>query len=72
MAILKAREVRNLSDKERVSKLKDLRMELVRAQVTANKGSARTKEIKRAISRLLTMKSAEKINKSDKEALTKK
>jgi len=33
---------------------KDLKFELVRSSVTANKANAKTKEIKRAISRLLT------------------
>jgi len=43
-------------------------MELVKAGVTANKQNAKTKEIKRAISRLLTYKNA---NTSNKEALKK-
>ena len=37
-----------------MEKLKELRMELVRASVAANRGTAKTKEIKRAISRLYT------------------
>ena len=36
------------------NKLKELKMELVKSGVTANKTNAKTKEIKRAISRLIT------------------
>ena len=54
MAVLKAKEVAKLTDKERKDKLKELKMELIRANVTANKTNAKTKEIKRAIARILT------------------
>jgi len=63
MAILRNREVKKMGEKERTEKLKDLKMELVRANVTANKTNAKTKEIKRAISRLLTSK----VNKTSAE-----
>lgn len=43
-----------MNDKERSDRLKDLRLELIRAQVTANKTNAKTKEIKKAISRIIT------------------
>ncbi|HLF53985.1 MAG TPA: hypothetical protein VI544_02290 [Candidatus Nanoarchaeia archaeon] len=55
-----------MTEKDREDKLKELKMELVRSGVTANKANAKTKEIKRAISRLITL------NKSAKEALNKK
>ncbi|MCA9485229.1 MAG: 50S ribosomal protein L29 [Nanoarchaeota archaeon] len=54
MAVLKMNEISKMSDKDKKDKLKDLKMELVRANVTANKTNAKTKEIKRAIARLLT------------------
>jgi len=66
MALLKSKDVKKLNDSERETKLKELRMELIRASVTANKASAKTKEIKRAISRLITF------NKSTREALNNK
>ncbi len=66
MALLKNKDVIKMNEKDRESKLKDLRFELVKSGVTANKASAKTKEIKRAISRLITF------NKSTKEALNKK
>ncbi len=66
MAILKSKEISKMNKKDRESKLKDLRFEIVRAGVTANKASAKTKEIKRTIARLITF------SKSDKEELKKK
>jgi ribosomal protein L29 len=63
MAILKASEVSKMSDKDKVDKLKDLKMELVRANVAANKTNAKTKEIKRAIARLLTSMKTQKTTK---------
>jgi len=69
MAVLKAKEVRKMTEKDREAKLKELKLELIRASVTANKTNAKTKEIKRAISRLLTYK----LNKSSNEGeLSKK
>jgi ribosomal protein L29 len=70
MAILKSKEVAKMPAKERINKLKELRLELIKANVSANKTNAKTKEIKKAISRLLTMKS-NKLNASKKEVLKK-
>ena len=81
MAILRTKEIRNMNEKTRESKLKDLRMELIKANVAANRTNAKTKEIKRAISRILTLmkennedekakvNTDKKITKSDKEAV---
>ena len=67
MAILKAKEVSKMSRKDRDDKLKELRMELVRANVTANKTNAKTKEIKRAISRLITFNNISKERELNKK-----
>lgn len=67
MAILKSKEISKMPLKEKQEKLKELKMELVKANVTANKTNAKTKEIKRAISRLLTSMKSEKFDKSSKE-----
>jgi len=79
MAILRNKEIKKLGEKEAAEKLKDLKLELIRANVTANRTNAKTKEIKRAISRLLSlsrMKKLElKINKTSikvEEELKKK
>lgn len=66
MALLRTKDITKLTEKDRENKLKELRFELIRAGVTANKSSAKTKEIKRAISRLISF------NKSSKEALKNK
>ena len=62
------KDIEKMSGKERMEKFKDLKMELVRANVSANRTSSKTKELKRAISRLLTMR----INKTSKEGELKK
>jgi len=66
MALIKAKDIGKMTDKEKESKLADLKMELIKANVTANKTNAKTKEIKRAIARIKTF------NKSRKEELKKK
>ncbi len=66
MALLRARDVSKMSKEERSTRFKDLKLELVKAYVTANKTNAKTKEIKRGIARLITF------NKSHKEELKKK
>jgi ribosomal protein L29 len=60
MAILRAKEISNMDEKTRKQKLKDLKMELIKANVSANKTNAKTKEIKRAIARILTFTNSEK------------
>ncbi len=66
MALLRVKDIAKMNEKDRESKLRDLRFELIKSGVTANKANAKTKEIKRAISRLITF------SKSGKEALNKK
>ena len=64
MALLRMRDIEKLSAQERQAKRKDLRFELVRSQVTANKASAKTKEIKRALARLNTFNSRKELKKN--------
>jgi len=56
MAILRNSDIVKMKKEEIDTKLSELRMESVRASVTANKQNAKTKEIKRAIARLLTFR----------------
>ncbi len=65
MAILRYKEIGKMSKEDLNQKTKDLKMELVKSGVTANKATAKTKEIKRAIARIYTF------NNSVKEALKK-
>jgi len=61
MVSIKAADIRKMSKEEREKKLKELKIELVRARVNASKtGNSKVSEIKRLIARLLTI---EKINK---------
>jgi len=57
MAILKMRDIKNLSEKEIKEKLKELRIELIKKNLVGDKSSKiKAKEIKKAIARLLTVK----------------
>ncbi|MCX6748290.1 MAG: 50S ribosomal protein L29 [Candidatus Pacearchaeota archaeon] len=54
MAILKMKDIKNMNPQEREEKLKDLKLELIKRNVTANKSSKiKTKEIKKALARIL-------------------
>lgn len=54
MALLKYNDISKMDKKEISEKMNDLKIELMKANLTANKTNAKTKEIKRAISRLIT------------------
>lgn len=54
MALIRVNDIAKMNVQERFSKIKELKMELVKANVTAHKSSAKTKEIKRALARLYT------------------
>ena len=54
MVLLRNEDIAKMPEKERFAKLKELKFELTKASVTANRTNAKTKEIKRAISRIIT------------------
>lgn len=57
MAILKYKDITKMNKQEKEDKLKELKMELIKKNVAANKASKiRAKEIKKAIARLLHLK----------------
>jgi ribosomal protein L29 len=60
MALLRAKDIVKMSKEDRAKRLKDLKLELVKANVTANRTNSKTKEIKRAISRLITFNATAK------------
>ena len=67
MAILKSKEIAKMGKDEMDRKLRELRLELIKSKAGASKsGTSKIKEIKKTISRILTL------NKSGKEALTHK
>ena len=54
-----ASELKNMSEKERENKLKELKMELIKSKVAGAKtGSSKIKEIKKMIARILTLNKA--------------
>jgi len=56
----KIKDLQNLSKADRERKIKDLKIELMKAKSSAQKtGSSRIKEIKKTIARILTIKSKE-------------
>jgi len=56
MAILKSKEIHKMSEKDINEKIKELKTELIKNQVTAGKGGKlKTREIKRTIAKLLTI-----------------
>ncbi|MAE49879.1 50S ribosomal protein L29 [Candidatus Pacearchaeota archaeon] len=65
------KDVKSLSAEEQKKKIKELRLELIKANVTANKTNAKTKELKRALARLLTVSKTEKITPADKAGVKK-
>ncbi len=55
--MVKAKELAQLGEKEREKKIEDLKLELIKARVTANKGGkTKIRTIKKTIARLLTLK----------------
>ena len=58
MVNLKFKEIRGMSTAEKNKKLKELKLELIKSKANVAKtGSAKTKEIKRIIARILTLNS---------------
>ncbi|MBU3913470.1 MAG: 50S ribosomal protein L29 [Nanoarchaeota archaeon] len=52
----KFKEIEKLDDKARVEKMKELKIELIKKGIAANRqNKGKTKEIKKAIARLLTV-----------------
>jgi ribosomal protein L29 len=58
---LKLREMRSMDVKTRMGKINELKMELIKSYVSAQKNKIKTKEVKKAIARLVTL------NKNDKK-----
>jgi ribosomal protein L29 len=57
MAILRSKEISKMSEKDKEEKLKELKLELIKANVAANKtGKIKISEIKRTIAKILTLK----------------
>ncbi|MEK6933370.1 MAG: hypothetical protein AABW75_00665 [Nanoarchaeota archaeon] len=57
MALLKYKSLKQMNKNDLDTKMSELKLEITKANVTANKVNAKTKEIKRAIARLKTFTS---------------
>lgn len=57
MAILKSKDIAKMDEKEINEKISELRMQLIKSHAESKKsGKSNTKEIKRTIAKLLTIK----------------
>lgn len=55
MSTLKTKDIQKMNKEEREKKLKELKMELIKARVSASKsGSSKTRQIKRIIAKIIT------------------
>lgn len=61
MALLRSRDVAKMNSQEKDSKIKELKLELSKASVTAHKTNAKNKEIKRALARIFTSQRLSKL-----------
>lgn len=67
MAVLRSKDISKMSEKEINEKIKELKMELIKGEVSSNKGGKiKTREMKRTIARLHTF------NRLNKKGLAKK
>ena len=58
---MKFREIKKLKKEDRVKKLKDLKLELVKSKINATKtGNAKTKNVQKIIARILTLNNQDK------------
>lgn len=64
MSLLKYSDIKKMNQKQIGDKLKELEFELIKANITANKANAKTKEIKRAIARLITFNTLKGVEKT--------
>lgn len=59
MTVLRMKDIKNMSEKEREEKLKELKLELIKRK-TGKETKVKAKEIKKAIARLLMLSRTEK------------
>jgi ribosomal protein L29 len=56
MAVLTVKQIKEMKDDEKEKKLKELKIELIKSKVNQGQGSSKSKQIKKAIARILTIK----------------
>lgn len=63
MAKLKSKDINKLNKEERMKRIQELKLELIKARVDASKaGTSKIKEIKKTIARILTINNSENKN----------
>jgi large subunit ribosomal protein L29 len=77
MPILRVKEIRNMPSEERTKKLGELKTELLRLRTMIRAGGtvenpARMKQLRKAIARLLTIESEEKLGLAKTKTVEKK
>lgn len=65
MATLKMKDIRDMNEKDREKKMKELKVELTKSRSGNSKTGSKTKEIKKIIARILTL------NKSTEDTSSK-
>jgi ribosomal protein L29 len=55
MTRLKAKDIKKMNKDDKMKKIEELKLELVKSKVNAQKGSSKSKEIKKTIARILTL-----------------
>jgi len=63
MTRLKSKDITKMNSEEKMKKIEELRFELVKSKGNATKGSAKSKEIKKTIARILTLSKENKNSK---------
>ncbi|VVB83198.1 50S ribosomal protein L29 [uncultured archaeon] len=63
MTRLKSKDITKMNSDEKMKKIEELKFELVKSKGNAQKGSAKTKEIKKTIARILTLSRENKNSK---------
>ncbi len=57
---MKSKDIQKMNKEERMKKIEELKLELIKAQVSASKaGTSKIKEIKKTIARILTFNNQE-------------
>ncbi len=64
---LKMKEIHKMGNEERMKKIEELKFELVKSKGSSSKGTAKSKEIKKTIARILTLNNQTKHEVENRE-----
>ena len=67
MSVLKNSDIQKMSEKEIKEKIQELKMDIIRSKIRSHKSMGKTKEIKKAIARLLTFTNGKKNSQMQKK-----